>query len=56
MFPCVPLILQLITNDKRFTKKHRESIERISCGAAPLGEAVITKFEEKFGESFINQL
>ncbi|XP_043282829.1 4-coumarate--CoA ligase 2-like [Venturia canescens] len=39
-----PPLIQLMVNDPRMTKSHLESTKTLVCGAAPIGEEVITKY------------
>ncbi|KAF7990308.1 hypothetical protein HCN44_000113 [Aphidius gifuensis] len=50
-FILVPPILQLMTYDKRFTKKHIGNNMKIGCGAATANTEVMTKFQDKFGDN-----
>ncbi|XP_015110310.1 probable 4-coumarate--CoA ligase 5 [Diachasma alloeum] len=49
-----PPIVQLMTNDDRFNKKHVECVKIFLSGAAPLGTELVAKFQAKMKHS-INQ-
>ncbi|XP_015113051.1 4-coumarate--CoA ligase 1 isoform X2 [Diachasma alloeum] len=48
----VPPVVQLMANDDRFNKKHVENVKNVLCGAAPLGNELISKFQSKMGINF----
>ncbi|KAF7996587.1 hypothetical protein HCN44_002233 [Aphidius gifuensis] len=48
----VPPIIQLMTLDPRFTKKHLKNLQAIVTGATSLNKELADKFLDKFGNSF----
>lgn len=49
----VPPIIQLMTLDPRFTKKHLKNLQAIVTGATSLNKELADQFLAKFDNSFV---